>query len=106
MGKEYGLGVLFYCYFYIKMKEKMFINILRRFFCCFKFLEIFLLEYIGILKFLCDWIKYVIKEDYNVVIRNVDKEKCNNNYIMWNFVKLSWNCNILMYFVYRWVNIG
>lgn len=105
-GKEYGLGAPLHCHFYIKTKEKMFINTLRRFFRRFKFLETSLLEHIGTLKSPRDWIKYVTKEDYNAVIRNVDKEKCNNNYIMWNFAKLSRNCNISMYSVYRWANTG
>lgn len=105
-GKEYGLGAPLHCHFYIKTKEKMFINTLRRFFRRFKFLGTSLLEHIGTLKSPRDWIKYVTKEDYNAVIRNVDKEKCNNNYIMWNFAKLSRNCNISMYSVYRWANTG
>lgn len=67
----------------------MYINILRCFFRRFKFFGKFLFENIFIFKFFKDWIRYVIKEDYNVIVRNVDKEKCNNNYIMWNFVKLS-----------------
>lgn len=105
-GKEYGLGAPLHCHFYIKTKEKMFINTLRRFFRRFKFLGKSLLEHIGTLKHPREWIKYVTKEDYNAIIRNVDKEKCNNNYIMWNFAKLSRNCNISMYSVYRWANTG
>lgn len=105
-GKEYGLGAPLHCHMYIKTKEKMYINTLRRFFRRFKFLGKSLLENISTLKSPRDWIKYVTKEDYNAVIRNVDKEKCNNNYIMWNFAKLSKDCNMSMYSNYRWPNVG
>lgn len=105
-GKELGLGAPLHCHLYIKTKEKMYINTLRRFFRRFKFLGKSLLEHIGTLKSPRDWIKYVTKEDYNAIVRNVDKEKCNNNYIMWNFAKLSRNCNISMYSVYRWSTTG
>lgn len=105
-GKEYGLGAPLHCHFYIKTKEKMYINTLRRFFRRFKYLGTSLLEHIGTLRSPREWIKYVTKEDHNAIIRNVDKEKCNNNYIMWNFAKLSKNCNISMYSVYRWATTG
>ena len=84
----------------------MFINTVRRFFRRFKFLGTSLLENIATLKSPRDWIKYVTKEDYHAVIRNVDREKCNNNYIMWNFAKLSKNCNMSMYSNYRWPTLG
>lgn len=106
IGKEYGLGAPLHCHMYIKTKEKMYINTLRRFFRRFKFLGKSLLENISTLKSPKDWIRYVTKEDYNAIVRNVDKEKCNNNYIMWNFAKLSRNCNMSMYSNYRWPNIG
>lgn len=32
---------------------------------------------------------YIMKEDYNVVVYNIDKEFLNDNYIMFNFVKQS-----------------
>lgn len=105
-GKELGLGAPLHCHLYIKTKEKMYINTLRRFFRRFKFLGKSLLEHIGTLKSPRDWIKYVTKEDFNAIVRNVDKEKCNNNFIMWNFAKLSRNCNISMYSVYRWSTTG
>lgn len=106
MGKEYGLGAPLHTHFYIKTKKPMFINTLRRFFRRFKFLGTSLLEDIETAKRPRDWIKYVTKEDKDAVIRNVDKEKCHNNYIMWNFAKLSRHCNISMYSVYRWANHG
>lgn len=105
-GKEYGLGAPLHCHMYIKTKEKMYINTVRRFFRRFKFRNKSLLENIATLKSPRDWVKYVTKEDFNAVVRNVDKEKCNNNFIMWNFAKLSQNCNMSMYSNYRWTTMG
>lgn len=105
-GKEYGLGAPLHCHMYIKTKEKMYINTVRRFFRRFKFLGTSLLENIATLKSPRDWMKYVTKEDYNAVVRNVDKERCNNNFIMWNFAKLSKDCNMSMYSNYRWTTYG
>lgn len=104
--KEYGLGAPLHCHMYIKTKEKMYINTVRRFFRRFKFLGKALLENIATLKSPRDWVKYVTKEDHGAIVRNVDREKCNNNFIMWNFAKLSKDCNMSMYSNYRWNTYG
>lgn len=105
-GKEYGLNAALHCHFYIKTKKPMYINTLRRFFRRFKFKGTSLLEHIATVRSPKEWKKYCTKEDYNAIIRNVDSEKAHNNYIMWNFAKLSRSCNISMYSVYRWQTIG
>lgn len=105
-GKEYGLNAALHCHFYIKTKEPMYINSLRRFFHRFKFQGTSLLEHIATVRSPKEWKKYCTKEDYNAIIRNCDSEKTHNNYIMWNFAKLDRRCNISMYSVYRWQTTG
>lgn len=105
-GEERGLGAPLHCHMYLKTKQKMYLNTLRRFFRRFRLLGNTLLNNIATLRSPRDWIRYITKEDKNAVVRNVDKERCHNNYIMWNFAKLSKRCNISMYSVYRWSTQG
>lgn len=67
----------------------MYINIFRRFFRRFKYNGVSILGKIAIVRNVNKWVKYITKEDYNVVVRSRDKESCYNNYIMWNFAKFS-----------------
>lgn len=104
--KEYGLDARLHCHMYIKATRKMYVNTLRLFFRRFKYDGISLLRKIGTIRSPKDWIRYITKEDYNAVVRNVDKETCNDNYIMWNFAKLDRACHISMYSLYRWPTQG
>lgn len=104
--KEHGLDAPLHCHMYIKTEKKMYINTLRRFFNRFKYNGVSILGNIATVRNVNKWVKYITKEDHNAVVRNRDKEACHNNYIMWNFAKLSQCCNMSQYAMYRWPTMG
>lgn len=104
--KEKGLDAPLHCHMYIKTEKKMYINTLRRFFRRFKYNGVSILGKIATVRNVNKWVKYITKEDHNAVVRSRDKESCHNNYIMWNFAKLSQCCNMSQYAMYRWPTMG